>query len=215
MTITSLVIVDANLGNIGSVASAVERLGIKYQIAKTPFEIKEKSDTTHIILPGVGTFKMGMESLREAGWCGWIHENSKCISLLGICLGMQLLADQGYEGLNEEDEKPVEGLGLIKGSINRIERSQSNLTIPHVGWNNVEWKQRNSKIAEGIEDNSDFYFVHSFEFKAKNKDNILATTEYAEDIVAVVGKEKILGVQFHPEKSQKAGSMILKNFLTL
>ena len=136
-------------------------------------------------------------------------ENSVFIDgkpFLGICVGMQVLSDEG----NEFGKK--EGLGWISGSVNILD--SDNLPLPHVGWNDVDFKVEKS-IMNGLLDNKDFYFVHSYYFEALKKENVIATTSYGKNFPSIVNKDNIYGFQFHPEKSQRTGQLILKNFIKL
>ena len=208
----NVLVVDAGLGNIGSVINAFERAGTHVITKGEPKEI-ESGSVSHIVLPGVGTYNQGMKSLRERGWYEWIKENAgmKNKPMLGICLGMQLMSDKGTEG-NETNEDIV-GLGLIGGRVEKI--CNNKVRLPHIGWNNVKWKSDNNGIINDTNRKDDYYFVHSYHFIAKNEESVIGTVEYDRQIVAAVKHKNTIGVQFHPEKSQKAGSELIKNFLDM
>tara|TARA_B100000674_G_scaffold499329_1_gene544076 strand:+ start:6682 stop:7326 length:645 start_codon:yes stop_codon:yes gene_type:complete len=208
----NVLIIDAGLGNIGSVVNAVDRAGANVVIKKESKEMKNES-ISQIILPGVGTYIQGMNSLYERGWVEWLKERSSVgkIPILGICLGMQLLSESGAEG--KESEENTKGLGLISGKVEKIK--STNLRIPHIGWNDVNWKQTSNQIVNADQMETDYYFVHSYHFIATNEENVIGTVEYGETIVAAVRSDNVIGVQFHPEKSQKAGAKLIKNFLDL
>ena len=207
-----VLVIDAGLGNIGSVINAFERVGTRITTKSEPKEIESES-VSHIVLPGVGTYNQGMKSLKERGWYEWIKENvgMKNKPMLGICLGMQLMSDKGTEG-NETNEDIV-GLGLIGGRVEKI--GNNKVRLPHIGWNNVKWKSNNNGTINGSNKEDDYYFVHSYHFIAKNEENVIGMVEYGKQIVAAVKHKNTIGVQFHPEKSQKAGSELIKNFLDM
>lgn len=201
-----IVIIDYGMSNLGSISNALTECGGEnVVIATDPDELKT---ATHIILPGVGAFKDGMDNLERTGFMGAIREAALTdkIPLLGICLGMQLMAEKGYEG------GEVEGLGLIPGVVDRLKPVDKTEKIPHVGWNEVYPKQKNV-IFDNIPDGTDFYFVHSYHFMPKKKTNILSTTPYCGGFVSSIVSGNIVGTQFHPEKSQRPGFQILKNFI--
>jgi len=203
-----IAVIDYGMGNLGSVSRAISELGGDSFIASNPEQL---TVADRIILPGVGSFTDGMENLNINGWVGELQqqiiENGK--PLLGICLGMQLLAESGSEGSGEEG---TPGLSLISGEVVKLDSLGCSLRIPHVGWNSINVNNE-SGLLRSIPTGTDFYFVHSFAFRTNNSDCILATTNYDIPIVAVVGSGHILGTQFHPEKSSKAGFRVLKNFL--
>ncbi|MBI9014617.1 MAG: imidazole glycerol phosphate synthase subunit HisH [Clostridiales bacterium] len=202
----SVYIIDYGMGNLLSVKRAFELCGADVVIASKPSDLDE---AYHMVLPGVGSFRDGMKNLREGGWIPKIKENiNKGTPLLGICLGMQLLADKGYE------VEETEGLGLIPGEIKKISYKDSSLRIPHVGWNNIIHKKK-SEITVDVDDDTDFYFVHSYHFIPKNCDDVISVTEYGELVVSIIGSGVVFGTQFHPEKSGKAGFQIIKNFLQI
>jgi glutamine amidotransferase len=204
----SVLIVDYNLSNLGSIRRSIEECGVSPVVSNDPGKLKAAS---RIVLPGVGSFTDGMENLLEMGWASALREAAMedRIPLLGICLGMQLLAEKGEEG------GTVEGLKLIPGEVRRFVPEDSSTRIPHVGWNEV-WKASGSQcLFEGIPDGSDFYFVHSYHFIPRRKEHILATTPYCGNFVSAIGAGNIFGVQFHPEKSGRPGFQILKNFLNV
>ncbi len=209
-----ILIVDLGLGNLGSVISAVTRLGFNYEKLKYPPENEINNAYTHLILPGVGSFDKGMLSLEQSGFKEWIPnswvKNKK--PLLGICLGMQLLATNGNEGAR--DSQLIEGLDLIPGEIRKITNDKNTL-LPHVGWNEVCMENSEEFIFNDIPNRGDFYFVHSYAFNAKNSGNILAKTKYGKSFCSAIKKNLCFGVQFHPEKSQKLGNLLLKNFFDL
>lgn len=193
-------IVEYGMGNVASVQKALRFLNVDSVVTANFDEINQSK---YIILPGVGSFRQAMENLEQRNLISFLKE--KVVEgkpFLGICLGMQLLAERGYEdGLTE-------GLGFIEGEV--IKMPESNLPIPHIGWNNITIKipQYFDKLTD-----DNFYFVHSYYFNAKNIDNIAATVSYGGDFVSVVQKNNVLGTQFHPEKSQTAGLQVLKNFI--
>lgn len=195
-------IVDVGIGNLGSVRQAVYNLGWDPVLISKPEDLLR---ITHLLLPGVGAFNSAMEKLKNAQ----LVESIQSFALdgkpiLGICLGMQLLATQGREG------GLTSGLNLIPGQIEPIQ-SDSGLRVPHVGWNEAHQKQKHP-LLKGIRDDVDFYFVHSFRFVAEDVRNILAETEYGTLFPSIVAQENVVGTQFHPEKSQSNGMRILDNF---
>ncbi len=200
-------IVNYGMGNLDSVCRAVEECGEEPVITNDPGEIKTAD---LIIIPGVGAFKEGVANIKKANLDVVIKEQifSKKVPLLGICLGMQLLATKGYE------DGETNGLGWIEGEVVRFKSFSSSVRIPHVGWNEVHFVS-SSPLFEGLTSGKDFYFVHSYYFVCKRKKNELAKTPYCNEFASVIGQDNIFGVQFHPEKSQKAGFKILRNFLAL
>ena len=194
-------VIDYGLGNLGSVRRAIAELGAEPILADKPEQL---AAADRVILPGVGSFADGMALLRERGWVGALRETGKPV--LGICLGMQLLASRGTEGGD------TEGLDLIPGDVVGLETLGCELRIPHVGWNSVEVKDR-SRILRSITSGTDFYFVHSYVFQPRDAADVVATTSYGVPVTAVVGRGNAMGTQFHPEKSSKAGFRVLRNFL--
>lgn len=197
-------IINYGMGNLGSVFKAFEDLGAEIFIAEHPDMLYQPD---RVILPGVGSFTEGMERLKEHNWDEIIRDVvSKGKPVLGICLGMQMLASIGEEGGESK------GLNLIPGRVVRLDKSGCTLKIPHVGWNEVNFKKQD-QIFNHIQDHSDFYFVHSYSFVTENSNDLIATASYGMDVAAVIKKNNIIGCQFHPEKSSKAGRQLLKNFL--
>lgn len=203
----STLIIDYGMGNLLSVKRAFEKCRADVFISDNPEDVFK---VDRIILPGVGAFKDGMNNLQKRGWADQIRKAviDNEVPFLGICLGMQLLADKGFE----VDE--TEGLGLIKGEVRLLKSEDRKEKIPHVGWNEIEIIN-DSSLFKGINDKTDFYFVHSYEFITDSNENILTKTPYCGGFVSSVGNKNIYGVQFHPEKSQKAGFKIIENFLSL
>jgi glutamine amidotransferase len=203
----SVLIVDYNLSNLGSIRRSLEECGVTPVVSDDPGKLKTAS---RVVLPGVGSFADGMANLRNMGWAPALREAAMedRIPLLGICLGMQLLAEKGEEG------GTVGGLKLIPGEVRRFVPEDPSTRIPHVGWNEV-WSSSGNRLFEGIPDGSDFYFVHSYHFIPRCKEHILATTPYCGNFVSAIGVGNVFGVQFHPEKSGRPGFRILKNFLDM
>lgn len=199
-------IVDYRMSNLHSVSQAMRLLGAEPVIAEHPDQLES---ATHIVLPGVGSFSDGMAQLHDAGWVDPIRRQvAGGKPLLGICLGMQLLATRGTEGGD------IPGLDLVPGDIVRLDTLGCDLRIPHVGWNSVG-DATESGVFDGIPGGTDFYFVHSFAFKPADVSNVVAYTDYGRPIVAAVRRGAVVGTQFHPEKSSKAGFRLLRNFLEL
>ena len=200
---SKIVIVDYSCGNIDSVNSAVNYHGFKAIITRDP---KIISDADKIILPGQGSFKIGVNNLKEYGIFDLLR--SKALKdntpILGICLGMQILATVGFENGQED------GLNLIPGSVEKMKETK--LKLPHIGWNEVKISKKNL-ILKDIEDKTDFYFVHSYRFICEDNNDILTTTKYEDTFISSVCKKNIFGVQFHPEKSLVAGLQLIKNFI--
>jgi glutamine amidotransferase len=162
-------------------------------------------------LPGQGSFKSCIDALNNiSGLVDTLNDFAiiKKKPLLGICVGLQMFADIGYE------ETETEGLSWIAGKVSKIDNHNGKYKLPHIGWNQIKIL-RNSKIFKDIENNSHMYFVHSYEFVPEDKNVILATTDYSTKIVCSVEKENIFGTQFHPEKSDKVGLKMIKNFIDL
>lgn len=195
-----IVIIDYGLGNLMSLLYKFNKIGINATVSS---DKKVIADAGKLILPGVGHFAKGMENIRKYDLIPVLNKRvlDEKTPILGICLGMQLLTRNSEEG-------QIEGLGWIDAETKRFDLN--GLKIPHMGWNTIEIKKK-GHIFDGIEDNSRFYFVHSYHVCCKDKD-VLATTNYGHDFASVIRKDNIYGVQFHPEKSHKAGMKIIKNF---
>ena len=209
-----VLVIDAGLGNIGSVMAALQRQNCTVQRLSQPPAAADTDCFSHAVLPGVGAFAAGMRALEVSGWEAWIKQ-VWCKGdhpLLGICLGMQLLASEGSEGASNGCS--TAGLDLIPGNVRNVKVGK-NLVLPHVGWNSLNWKTNTNPISKGIPDGGDMYYVHSYCFQASDSKHVLANTNYGEVFTSVVGKSKCYGVQFHPEKSQRLGRRLLENFLTL
>ena len=194
-------ILDYGSGNVMSVQNLIQHLKIKSVVSNKNSDIK---NSTHIILPGVGAFGESIKKLKKKIDIKYLEKEIlvKKKPFLGICVGMQLLADSG------EEFGKHKGLGWIKGHVVKL---KSNI-LPHIGWNEIVIKKKNLIFNNLIE--KDFYFVNSFHFNVKNTNLILANTKYGNYFCSIVNKENIYGVQFHPEKSQNNGKQIIKNFLT-
>lgn len=198
-----IAILDYGMGNRASVQNALTFLGHESVVTQDAATI---ASATHLILPGVGAFGDGMKAIRERGLDQVMaHEIAKGKPLLGICLGMQLLASKGEEGGLHD------GLGFIPGIVRRLAAGE--LRLPHVGWNDVTPKVGESLLI-GAEPHV-FYFVHSFALVPDDLQDVIATCEYGEPFVAGVRRGNVMGVQFHPEKSQGSGLGVLKNFLSI
>jgi len=197
-----IAIIDYDAGNIFSLKNALDFLNLP-NILTNDKNVIENSDA--IILPGVGAFPAAMKSLNESGLTEVIRQQARLKPFLGICLGMQLIFDNGYEF------EETEGLGLIHGTVEKI--SAPNLSVPHLGWNKLE-KLNDCPLMNNVSDNEYVYFVHSYAAKCDNK-NISAYCEYGDRIPALVFEGNIYGAQFHPEKSSDTGMKILKNFAAL
>lgn len=195
------------MGNLGSVRRAFEECGASVLISQDPRDLKKAS---RIVLPGVGAFTQGMQNLKKNGWVDALKEtlDHQQIPLLGICLGMQLLAEKGTEG------GETEGLGVIPGVVKRLEPAKENERIPHVGWNELV-QLKSCSLFSNISNRTDFYFVHSFHFVPASSTDALAETPYCGQFHSVVGNNFIFGVQFHPEKSQRSGFQLIRNFLEI
>ena len=207
----NVTIVDYNSGNISSVINSFK------EVAKDKVHIEVTSDLNKIkssdkvVLPGQGSFKSCVDALNNInGLFDTLNEfaivNKK--PLLGICVGLQMFADIGYE------ETETKGLGWISGKVSKIDNQNGKYKLPHIGWNQLKIV-KDSKIFKGIENNSHMYFVHSYEIIPEDKSVVSATTDYSSSIVCSIEKENIFGTQFHPEKSDKIGLRLITNFINL
>ena len=204
-----IAIINYGYGNLHSVNQAFKKanndfdLNTEIEVTNNPNEIN-KADK--IVLPGVGSFTDCLNAIKSIdGIYESLQEQviSKKKYFMGICVGMQLLADIGYE--NEKND----GFGWVSGTVEKM-KVPLDFKIPHMGWNTIQFK--NNDLFKDIDENSDFYFVHSYEFKTIDE-NILATTNYASKVTAAIKKDNIFGTQFHPEKSHKNGQKLIKNFI--
>ncbi len=201
-----LVIIDYGMGNVASVKKAFVKLGVKTIISNNKSDL---SVATHLVLPGVGAFGDGMKNLLALNVMELLKKRvlEEKTPFLGICLGMQLLAEKGYEFGEHK------GLGWIKGQVIKLQNVDQQWRLPHVGWNEVT-PTLNNKLFKNIIDKN-FYFVHSYHFDCSDKKVISSTCEYSQNFTASLEQDNIFGAQFHPEKSQLSGLQLLKNFIEL
>jgi len=200
-----IVIIDYGMGNLSSVKNALNFLGLESKISSDEEEIRSANA---LILPGVGAFPDAMETIERLSLDKIIKEEvAKNKPLLGICLGMQLLFEKGFEGLERK------GLGLLKGSIVKMEDDKkNNIKIPHIGWNNLIYNKKD-ELFNSIEEGKFVYYVHSYFVQGYNDEDLVAYSEYGENkIPGMVRCNNVMGAQFHPEKSGTVGLTILKNF---
>jgi glutamine amidotransferase len=196
-------IFDYGAGNLFSLKVALERNGAhKVMIIQ---DMKSLNNFDGLVLPGVGNFDPAIKSI-EQGKELFVKAIEDYMPMLGICLGMEILFDRSEEGI-------LEGLKILDGDIVMLPKQK--VKVPHMGWNNLEITRRESKLLEGITNNSWVYFVHSYHISSKNKSIVAASSEYGISIPAVIEKDNLFGTQFHPEKSGKAGSTMIKNFLKM
>ena len=203
-----IAIIDYGMGNLRSVQKALEKAGAQAVISHAAAEIKKAQK---IVLPGVGAMRPAMEKLYSLGIISVLKESiDQGKPFLGICLGLQLLFEKGFEG------GEVKGLGILKGEVERFESTQKEpLKIPHMGWNQLILEKNDCPLFKGIEDAANVYFCHSYFVNPQEKGVISARTFYGEKFVSGLWQRNIFGVQFHPEKSQTVGLKILKNFVDL
>ena len=204
-------IVDYKSGNISSVINSFNEVARDRVNIEVTSDLNKIKSSDKVVLPGQGSFKSCIDSLNGInGLIDTLNEfvlNNKK-PLLGICVGLQMFADVGYE------EVETKGLGWISGKVSKIDNQNGKYKLPHIGWNQINIVKE-SKIFKNIENNAHMYFVHSYEFAPKDKTVIAATTNYSSNIVCTVEKENIFGTQFHPEKSDKTGLTIISNFISI
>ena len=204
-------IVDYQSGNISSVINSFTEVAEGKVNLEVTSDIKKIKSSDKIVLPGQGSFKSCVDSLNSInGLVETLKEfaitNKK--PLLGICVGLQMFADIGYE------ETETKGLGWISGKVSKINNQNGKFKLPHIGWNEIEIKKE-SKIFKDVKNKSHMYFVHSYELVPEDKSVISATTDYSSKIVCAVEKDNLFGTQFHPEKSDKTGLKIIENFMKI
>ena len=202
-TKNNIVILDYGSGNLKSVMNIFEYLGYKVKISKN---LSELNSSSHIILPGVGSYIACAEKLEKNIGIKLLKDQviTKNKPLLGICVGMQILSTFGKEHSKKS------GLNFSPGVVDKLE--VTNVPLPQIGWNTINIKKQNI-LLEGIPNNADFYFVHSYKFDLENNENVIATTNYEQEFSSIINYKNIYGVQFHPEKSQTYGIKLLKNFV--
>lgn len=200
-------VIDYGMCNLDSVARAIEECGGKVHVTENERDIKA---ATHIVLPGVGAFPDAMRNLREHGLVDVLTEQviEEGTPFLGICLGMQVLASRSWEG------GETAGLGWIDAEVRRLESFGEDTRIPHMGWNEVHTSGE-SVLWKGVPATADFYFAHSYHLVPRNEREVLGRTPYGKGFVAAVQTGNAFGVQFHPEKSQRMGFQVLRNFLSV
>jgi len=207
----NITIVDYSSGNISSVINSFSEVcKSKYKI-NVSSDLKIISNSDKIVLPGQGSFKSCVDSLNKIEGLNetlnrFVFDQKKL--LLGICVGMQMFADVGYE------ENKTKGLGWISGKVSKIDNQNQKFKLPHIGWNEITIT-KDSSIFKNIDNKSHMYFVHSYEFIPEDKSVISSTTDYSTNIVCSVEKDNIFGTQFHPEKSDKLGLKLIENFISI
>ena len=207
----NITIVDYSSGNISSVINSFKEVCKNKCKINVSSDLKIISSSDKIVLPGQGSFKSCIEALNNIKDLNEILKQfvfDKKKPLLGICVGMQMFADVGFE------ETETKGLGWIPGKVSKINNQNGKFKLPHIGWNEIIITKE-SNIFKNIENKSHMYFVHSYEFIPKEKNVISSTTDYSTNIVCSVEKENIFGTQFHPEKSDKLGLKFIENFISI
>ena len=197
-------IIDYGVGNIKAFANIYKNLNIPFKIVK---DISGFENITKLILPGVGSFDHAMTSLENSGMREKLDELvlEKETPVIGICVGMQMLAKSSEEGT-------LNGLGWIDGIVKKFDKSKiKNAPLPHMGWNNLKIEKKN-KIFDNLEENPRYYFLHSYYFECENKEDVIATATYGEKFDCMINHKNIYGIQCHPEKSHHNGMQLLKNF---
>ena len=197
-------VIDNRMGNIGSIQSAFNFLKQDVLVSTNPSDLK---DCVAFVLPGVGAFPQAMKNLKESKFDKFLNHQviEERRPFLGICLGMQLLAS------TSEEQAITDGLGWIDGKVIKM-KEEKTYPVPHVGWNNIDVR-KHKNLFNNIDENPTFYFDHSYHFIPDSKEVIVATTNYSSDVVSIIKKGNIFGTQFHPEKSQRNGLKLLRNFL--
>ena len=207
----NVTIVDYNSGNISSVINSFKEVAKDKVKIEVTSELNKIKSSDKIVLPGQGSFKSCVDALNNIKDLVYVLDDfaiNRKKPLLGICVGLQMFADLGYE------ESETKGLSWIPGKVLKIDNQNGKYKLPHIGWNQLKILKE-SKIFKNIENNSHMYFVHSYEFIPDDKSVIIATTDYSSKIVCAVEKDNIFGTQFHPEKSDKLGLKIIENFINL
>ena len=207
----NVTIVDYQSGNISSVINSFTEVAKGKVKLEVTSDIEKIKSSDKIVLPGQGSFKSCVDSLNSInGLVDTLKEFAitKEKPLLGICVGLQMFADIGYE------ETETKGLGWIPGKVSKIDNQNGKFKLPHIGWNEIEI-QKESKIFKDVKNKSHMYFVHSYEFIPEDKSVISATTDYSSKIVCSVERNNLFGTQFHPEKSDKNGLKIIDNFINI
>ena len=203
-----ITIIDYGMGNLRSVQKAFELFCPKVEVTSSA---KDIAAADKVVLPGVGAFGKAMEELQKKGLAGAIRDSIKIGKpFLGLCLGIQLLFSESEEAVG------VKGLGILKGKVKRF-KNTTGLKIPHMGWNRIaaSSKGQGARILDGVPDGSYMYFVHSYYVEPEDKGVVLCETEYGDNFTSAIQKDNIYAFQFHPEKSQKFGLNIIKNFTEL
>lgn len=205
-------VIDYGVGNLGSVLRALEELRV------TPVLVNRAVDmhaADCLILPGVGNFADCARLLDAGGWPTALRDEVLGYGrpLLGVCVGMQLLADASMEGADSAQTQGTPGLGLVPGRVESLRTLGCTLRVPHVGWNSITRARDAGNLFDGIPDSTDFYFVHSYAFVPQDPADVLAITDYGVPVTAAVRRGYVWGTQFHPEKSSRAGFRLLRNFM--
>jgi imidazole glycerol-phosphate synthase subunit HisH len=194
-------VVDLNAGNVGALTNRLSELGVNYELISSPTSV----EFSHIILPGVGNFNTFMKKIYNSGLSEFIIENSLIgTRIMGICVGMHALAYDSEEG-------DMKGLGLIPGSVKKI---ITRFPLPHMGWNSIKVENDNS-ILDDLDNSIGFYYLHNYKFEPLGESQIIASSNYGENITGIIKNKNIFGVQFHPEKSHDNGLLLLKNFINI
>ena len=205
-------VIDYGVGNLGSVIRALDELRVTPSLVTRALDVHAMDC---LILPGVGNFADCAKLLDKGGWSDALKDEVQGSGkpLLGVCVGMQLLATCSMEGVDANAPNGTAGLGLIPGRVEHLRTLGCTLRVPHVGWNSVSPITSQGGLFDGIPEGSDFYFVHSYAFVTEDPADVLATTDYGIPVIAAVRRGNVWGTQFHPEKSSRAGFRLLRNFI--